>query len=114
MLSRIFYLKLPPYTLAGFDLTTHNSAGGDDTTRPRRHSNFWQLNIGDFIKPNFVIYIWIYIETIAKCFAKTSSLELKNNVDVSLAFMYLRRLNFSPKIWYDEKITTGPRQLYNS
>jgi hypothetical protein len=23
-------------TLAGFDLTTHNSAGADDTTRPRR------------------------------------------------------------------------------
>jgi hypothetical protein len=27
--------KLPPYNLAGFDLTTDNSAGGDDTTRPR-------------------------------------------------------------------------------
>jgi hypothetical protein len=23
------------YTLAGFDLTTHNSGGGDDTTRPQ-------------------------------------------------------------------------------
>jgi hypothetical protein len=28
---------LPPYTLAGFDLTTHSfsAAGGDDATRPR-------------------------------------------------------------------------------
>jgi hypothetical protein len=29
-------LKFFSTTLAGFDLTTHNSAGGDDTTRPRR------------------------------------------------------------------------------
>jgi hypothetical protein len=28
-------LKLPHYTLAGFDLTT-SAAGGDDTTRPRQ------------------------------------------------------------------------------
>jgi hypothetical protein len=34
------FLKLPPYTLAGFDLTTHTSAGGDDTTRPHRHGFF--------------------------------------------------------------------------
>jgi hypothetical protein len=27
--------KLPPYTLAGFDLTTHDSASKDVTTRPR-------------------------------------------------------------------------------
>jgi hypothetical protein len=27
-----------PFTLAGFDLTTYNSSGGDDTTRPRRHA----------------------------------------------------------------------------
>jgi hypothetical protein len=27
------------YTLAGFDLTTHYSAGGDDVTRPRRQGN---------------------------------------------------------------------------
>jgi hypothetical protein len=33
---RVFPLKLQPYTASGFDLTTHNSAGGDDTTRPRR------------------------------------------------------------------------------
>jgi hypothetical protein len=30
---------LPLYTPAGFDLTTHNSAGGDDTFRPRRQGN---------------------------------------------------------------------------
>jgi hypothetical protein len=29
------FLNLPPHTQAGFELTTHNSAGGDDTTRPR-------------------------------------------------------------------------------
>jgi hypothetical protein len=27
------------YTLAGFDLTTHNSADGDDTTRPHRQGS---------------------------------------------------------------------------
>jgi hypothetical protein len=32
------FLKLPPYTLAGFDLTTHSSASRDDTTKPRRRS----------------------------------------------------------------------------
>jgi hypothetical protein len=35
-----FLIKnLPPYTLAGFDLTTHNSEGGDYTTRSRRQGN---------------------------------------------------------------------------
>jgi hypothetical protein len=33
------FLKIPPYTPAGFDLTAHNSEGGDDTTRPRRQGN---------------------------------------------------------------------------
>jgi hypothetical protein len=38
--TRIFTIywksfKLPHYTLTGFYLTTHNSAGGDDTTGPR-------------------------------------------------------------------------------
>jgi hypothetical protein len=28
-----------PYTLAGFGLTTHDSAGGGDTTGPRRQGN---------------------------------------------------------------------------
>jgi hypothetical protein len=32
----LIFFKLPPYTPAGFYLTTHNSAGGDDATRPRR------------------------------------------------------------------------------
>jgi hypothetical protein len=27
-----FFQKLPPYTPAGFDLTTHKPAGGDDST----------------------------------------------------------------------------------
>jgi hypothetical protein len=27
-----FVKKLPPYTPVGFDLTTHNSTGGDDST----------------------------------------------------------------------------------
>jgi hypothetical protein len=31
-----YFSKLPPYTQAGFDLTTRNSAGEDDTTRPHR------------------------------------------------------------------------------
>jgi hypothetical protein len=26
------FFKLPPYTLEGFDLTTHNSKDGDDAT----------------------------------------------------------------------------------
>jgi hypothetical protein len=30
--------KLPPYTLAGFDHKTHNSADGDNATRPRRRA----------------------------------------------------------------------------
>jgi hypothetical protein len=30
------FKKLPSNTHAGFDLTTHNSAGGDDTTWLRR------------------------------------------------------------------------------
>jgi hypothetical protein len=34
-LQNIFFLKLPPYTLAGFDLTTRNNTGRDNTTRPR-------------------------------------------------------------------------------
>jgi hypothetical protein len=29
--------RLPPYTLAGFDLTTHDSTGRDDTTTRPRH-----------------------------------------------------------------------------
>jgi hypothetical protein len=29
------YLRI--FLMAGFDLTTHRYAGGDDTTRPRRH-----------------------------------------------------------------------------
>jgi hypothetical protein len=36
---------LPPYTLAGFDLTTHNSADRDDTTRPRRS---WAMSNNSF------------------------------------------------------------------
>jgi hypothetical protein len=31
----LFFKKLTYYTLTGFDLTTHYSADGDDTTRPR-------------------------------------------------------------------------------
>jgi hypothetical protein len=31
-----FVKKLPPYTLAGFDLTAQNFADGDDATRPCR------------------------------------------------------------------------------
>jgi hypothetical protein len=37
MFSMVNFLKLPPYTLAGFDLTTRSSADRDDSTRPRRH-----------------------------------------------------------------------------
>jgi hypothetical protein len=35
LLLYIIIKKLPPYTLMGFDLTTHNSADGDDTIRQR-------------------------------------------------------------------------------
>jgi hypothetical protein len=31
-----FLLKATPYTMVGFDLTTHCSVGRDNTTRPRR------------------------------------------------------------------------------
>jgi hypothetical protein len=31
------FFKLPPYTLAGFDLTTHSSRLLCDRRRPRRH-----------------------------------------------------------------------------
>jgi hypothetical protein len=30
------FFKLPPYTLAGFELSAHMLPSGDDTTRPRR------------------------------------------------------------------------------
>jgi hypothetical protein len=40
-LESTFFLKLPPYTLAGFDLTAHNYAGGDETTRPC-HQGKWE------------------------------------------------------------------------
>jgi hypothetical protein len=41
------FTKLPLYTLAGFDLTTHGSliAGGDETTRPRRHARATLLKV---------------------------------------------------------------------
>jgi hypothetical protein len=32
----VLFLKLLPYTMTGFDLTTHNSDSGNDTTRPLR------------------------------------------------------------------------------
>jgi hypothetical protein len=56
-MERIFKLiKQPTYTPAGFDLTTHNSAGGDDTTRPRRngmerHDYFLQIQFGAVLCP---------------------------------------------------------------
>jgi hypothetical protein len=31
---------LPLYALTGLDLTTHYSAGGDDTTKPRHQGDF--------------------------------------------------------------------------
>jgi hypothetical protein len=37
ILISVFVNKLPPYTPAGFDFTTHNPAGRDDTTRLRYH-----------------------------------------------------------------------------
>jgi hypothetical protein len=46
------FKKLPPYTPAGFDLTTHNSASGYDTTRPRRQG-----------KPDQIVFFW-------QCFRK--------------------------------------------
>jgi hypothetical protein len=36
--------RLPPYALAGFDLTPHNSAGGDLTTPPGHSRVFLQKN----------------------------------------------------------------------
>jgi hypothetical protein len=49
------FKKLPPCTLAGFDLMTHNSEGGDDSTATRRQSKIITyllecLPISDFIK----------------------------------------------------------------
>jgi hypothetical protein len=38
IVQRLF--NLPSYTLAGFDLMTHNSTGIDDTIRPRRCFHF--------------------------------------------------------------------------
>jgi hypothetical protein len=48
--------KLPPFILAGFDLTTLGSnllsvAGGDNTTRPSRHGWFWRyFSVGSKIR----------------------------------------------------------------
>jgi hypothetical protein len=36
---RCFFKKLPPYTLAGFDLTTHSSNLLDGRQRPHRQGN---------------------------------------------------------------------------
>jgi hypothetical protein len=36
----LFTKKLPPHTLVGVDLTTHESAGRGDTTRPRANNNW--------------------------------------------------------------------------
>jgi hypothetical protein len=33
------------YTPAGFDLATHSSAGGSDTTRPYRQGKYYKLEI---------------------------------------------------------------------
>jgi hypothetical protein len=40
-ISRCMYifLKPPSYALEGFDLMTHNTAGGDNTTTPCRHGD---------------------------------------------------------------------------
>jgi hypothetical protein len=63
-MERIFKLiKQPTYTPAGFDLTTHNSAGGDDTTRPRRngmerHDYFLQIQFGAFFAPRYCEMQW--------------------------------------------------------
>jgi hypothetical protein len=35
--KKLFINYHPMYSMAGFDLTAHFSAGGDDTTRARRH-----------------------------------------------------------------------------
>jgi hypothetical protein len=41
------------YNKAGFDLTTHNSAGGDETTRPLHQSTFYFYHwIKDQISPS--------------------------------------------------------------
>jgi hypothetical protein len=41
------FSKLPPYTLAGFDLTTHSSAIIDVTTRPRRDVQMRKNHVRD-------------------------------------------------------------------
>jgi hypothetical protein len=35
--TRYVFKKVPPYTLAGFDLTAYMLSSGDNATRPRRH-----------------------------------------------------------------------------
>jgi hypothetical protein len=45
------------YTPAGFDLTTHNSAGGDVTTRPRRQDDLKAISAlatGDLV---WLVYV---------------------------------------------------------
>jgi hypothetical protein len=46
-----FFQKLPhPNSMMRFDLTTHNSIGGDDTTRPRRQGVFLHTFIPNIIR----------------------------------------------------------------
>jgi hypothetical protein len=51
-----FFKKLPPYTPAGFDLTTLSSqvsfvAGGDESTRSHSVGKCWQLVFAEFELP---------------------------------------------------------------
>jgi hypothetical protein len=39
------FFILPPHSPAGFDLTIHNSSGGDDTTRPGRGQESFFLKL---------------------------------------------------------------------
>jgi hypothetical protein len=51
MFMHYFFQKLPhPNSMMRFDLTTHNSIGGDDTTRPRRQGVFLHTFIPNIIR----------------------------------------------------------------
>jgi hypothetical protein len=63
----------PPYTPAGFDLTTHSSSDGDDTTRPRgrcydynfrRFLPIFGKKVGVFSKSNVTIK---FLQKLAVC-----------------------------------------------
>jgi hypothetical protein len=75
-------VKLSTYTPAGFDLMTHNSVGGDFTTRPSRHKTTLFLGICEHI-------IWPLKSIFSEFYL----------IAINLAFTYFKLCNTYLKRW---------------